>query len=454
MAGTTYTNTLPALDVNICGNWTELDVNYYNKLPFYFAKAQAENRQKWQVWTKFFPKIDWKPNMGTMMRSVMVEPSPVIRQFANPNTVQSTPLVDISNVRERIHDDVLAWQDFMSPTFNFLPSFQDFMVHIEDNQENLDKQMEIYADIFYRGQALAQAPWVYVAGYGLIPAPTAGIGSGDPTSATAGKTAAWLQGVVSPALLAAQPGILSFQEVWKALNAFEQRVGATPYEGSGKPGKESYPLEQMYCLVTSGEAWNNFTNDPWLKENRPLVMNIVSDKFYGPLFGRVVTHLEWRSLRASLDANGAWTFPQPETINLAAGASDYNRTIPNPIYADPQFTAPGSNVVTGATIEIGFLIGGKSHSVIDAGPPPEAFASGGQNPRDFVRMNWNGKSYITKNVLVPCTTTGGTTVFDANSFGRYLRIQGTRVFGMAARNPQNVLPIIYKRQFALTTLSN
>lgn len=393
----------------------------------------------WARWKNVLGSTPWKANMGDTMRSIAEEPTPFLRQTAYPTLLSSTPLADITIARERIVNTQLHWQDFVSPQFNFLPEFQDFAKHTERNMAEIVRQMEYFYDVYYRTQVWEQSPYVYIAGVGLVAAPT---GTGDAAYSTA-KSNAWLQGAVIPQLLGSSPGNLSFQEIWRALNVFEQEVGGTPHEGTGEAKGMSRPLDSKYALMCSSEAWNNFLDDPWLKENRPLNMNIVSESFKGDLFGRVMCSLEGKPMRIALDTNNSPTRPAPDIVELNPNAWDYGRTKPNPGYAKPNL----------CQLEVAYLVGGNSHDIIETGPPPSAFTESG-NPDNFAKMSWNGRPYMTKNFLTYCKDSGGNMQVDTNSFGRYLRFQGTACVGISPRNPQNVLPIIFKRRYALTTYAS
>lgn len=424
---------LPSIDQNICGAWTEQQNNFYNSLPFYFMEGQTQHRKYWPVFEKLCGRVNWKPNMGPLMRTVVAEPTPVLRQFATPVTLDTTPLADVINYRERKLDSRPHWQDFVSPHFNWYPEFVDFMKHVDNTMANINTQIEVFENTYYRTQFLAKAPYVYVAGVGLVDAPTGEINS--TMDAAGSKTTAWLQNAVMAPLAGVASGYLTFQEIFKVLNAFEQEVGGTPYEGTGMPKADSSPLNQKFCLVMSGEAWNQLVDDPWLKENRPLNMNIVTDVFKGDLWGRVICKLERLPLRASLDANFSPTFPVPETIELNPDSEYYGRTKPNPAYSKP----------INAQVEMAMFVGGPNYDIIEPAPPPAAFTSSMPIP-DALKMNWNSRAYMTKNFLVPCKNADGTVVYDANSFGRYLRLQATTWVGARATNPFNILPIFFKRR--------
>lgn len=429
---------IPAIDQNICGQWTEQEIGLYNKLPFYFMEGQAQFRKYWTTYSKVLTgRVPWKPNMGDTMRTVVAEPAPVIRQTAFPELLSVLPKTDVISYFERKLDSQPRWQDFVSPHFYFLPEFQDFMKHVDKTMDNINRQISIFEDVFYRTQIFAKAPYVYVAGVGLVSAPTGEMNAAG--NAAGSKTLAWIQAQIAD-LSGAGEAYLSFKELFKILNAAEQEIGMTPYEGSGAPKADSSPLSQKFALIVSGEEWNNFVDDPWLKENRPLNMNIVTDEFRGDLWGRIIVKLERYPMRMAIDANFLPSFPNPEATELNIAQEDYGRTKPNLIYARPSSSPVG----------VAFLIGGPNYDIIDIGPPPSSFTSSMTEP-DALKMNWNGKAYMTKNFLVPCAMADGTVVQDANSFGRYLRLQGTTTVGSRATNSQNVLPIIFKRRVGVTT---
>jgi hypothetical protein len=85
---------LPAIDQNICGAWTEQEQNLYNKLPFYLVQAQVLYRKHWTVWSKLLDSVPWKPNQGDTMRRVGTEPTPILRQEAHPERINTVAKVD------------------------------------------------------------------------------------------------------------------------------------------------------------------------------------------------------------------------------------------------------------------------------------------------------------------------------------------------------------------------
>lgn len=439
--------TIPSINQNICGQWTEQQVDLYNKLPFYLLAAETKFRAAWTTYKPLLGEVSWKPNSGNTMRRVMNEPTPVLRQEAIPNLLAVDPLTDIINYRERIHDTKLRMQDFVSPQFNYLPEFQDFMKHVDITVENINKQITVFEDQFYRTMLFHWAPYVYVVGVGLVAAP-----QGDPSvDGSTGKSNAWLSAQFA-SMTGGQPGNLSFQEIWRAFQSFETEVGATPYEGTGKPGGDSNPLNEKYCLTLGTQEWNQLVDDPWLKENRPLNMNIVTEAFKGDFFGRIRCKLERYPLYyAFADADFIPAQYAPETTELNPDRGDYLRTKPNPPYARPS-PSVGAGAFDCSPIGVAFLFGGQAADVVKTGPPPAEFVRD-LDQGSAVKMNWNGKTYLTKDFLIPCKTSGGDVVWRMNEFGRYLRAQAELAVGVSLINPQNCMPIIFKRRLGITTIS-
>ena len=161
---------VPSIDNTAMANWTPQQVDLYAKLPYYLERATAEQR-RWFATLKplITGRISWKENMGSTMRRVMVEDSPILRQWATPNVLSQIPKTDIVGVRERTVEASLRWQNFQTPTFNFRSSFEDFMRgNIEPHRKALTKGMEVFEEMFYLTHLIAYAPYVWVAGHGLV----------------------------------------------------------------------------------------------------------------------------------------------------------------------------------------------------------------------------------------------------------------------------------------------
>lgn len=437
-----FAQQIPALDQVLCDTWPQIPTNFYQKLDFYLIKAEQENRKNWQTWTNLITDtVPWQPNMATTMRAVLVEDAPIQRAEARPRYITSDPLEDIFMVRERIAEARLQWQDFTSPYFQFLPAFQDFMKgNLVPTRKTIERQIMVYEDLFYRTFAWDNSPNVYVAGVGLVQAPT-----GLASDGTSNKTQGWLQNVL---LSAPNNNNLTYQEMFNAASVFTQEVGATPYSGDGLPDGDNKIIDNKYVLLCSNEAWMQFTNDPWVKENRPLGMNIINSAFKGPLFDTVLGRIERYPRRYSVDANMNPTISTPEISELNPDAPDYGRTKPNLTYAQiGSATAPNA----GSPIEVAWLIGGKSYKRISSGPPPEFFAGSASDPQKIAGMQWNGQVYPTKNFLIPCKDANGNVALKMNDRGRYMKFMASLILGCLPLHPFNVMPIIFRRRRGVTT---
>lgn len=427
--------TYPSNDQNPVGKWPTLGQNWYNSLPVYFAAFTSERRKHRALYQNLVPgRFPWQPNMGPVQRRIAQEKPPLIRQTANPRLISQVPLVDITATAERSNDVYVYRHRFMSGIFNFLPEWQDFKKHVDMNLEAVQDAVDSYYDIFLRERMLQYAPYVYIAGQGLVSAPTGFVQDAN-GNWSGKKDVAWIQQQIT-AFPAATT--LSLAELFKALNAAESTVGMTPYAGSGLPQGDSRPLDMKFCLVASGERWNQFVDDPWTKENRPLNMNIVTEGFKGDLWGRIVTKLESHPIRYLQAAAGTVTLPNPEEWAIDLDRPENNKR-----------AQPGTDYAVNAQWELNFLVGGKFGSRMDVGAPPSAFTGSVNSVKG---MTWNGRPYITNQFLIPGLNDAGTVVNQlASQWGEDILIQAQLAMGYAPDNAFNVLPILSKRLIGVTT---
>jgi hypothetical protein len=414
---------IPAIDANICSGWTEQNINLFNKLDFYLAALQAKKRKTWMGWSKFCGKVKWQPNMGATMKGVRKEPSPNLRQFAFPTVLSGIPKKDIIDIREMTVTTQVSRHRFESPVLNFLPDFQDFMTnHVSALGEDIEEKKLRYEDIFIRGNIFHNSPHVWIPNRAAGEMVIAPMGDGN-AAGTSGKTTAWLSAIL-PEI--GQPGYLGLQTINKLVTAMEVDLRVPAFKGSGQP-TDDVGLNDMYCLVLSAEAWNQFTFDPWVLANKKLDFDVVNQSFRGSLFGRVTCKLEDMPLRIAADG----TFPAPEIRVSGGDAYNEGESVVNPDYQDAEY-------------EVAFLIGTEGYKSLEVGPPPSAFTNGGYNDK-FRKMTWNGELMLTKDFLIECVDDEGNVRYEQNSYGEYLKFQSQLALGIIGQQKRNIVPIIFKR---------
>lgn len=427
-------SSLPAINVSACSGWTPQQLNLYNALPVFFQEREVAFRKKYGNWKMMFGKQPWEPNKGPLGRGIVSEPPPTLRQFAFPNALATAcAKKDIIQTRERTFDFVLKHHKFESPTFQWYASFNDFIEKkIVKNLDFVLQWQEEFSSQFYRGFMFHQAPaMMFCDSSTEVIDYAAPIGDGN-DAGTSGKSNAYLQARIATM---GSPGNLSLRSLFYALDVLEEDLKAVPYQ-SGTLKDDSF-LNDKFMLMTSSEAYNNFINDPFLKENRRLDLDIVQEGFKGNLLGRITTCLHSNPLRILVAGDGSISFPAPEAIEENPSAPNFGQTVVNCDYRKTQY-------------EVAFLCGAKGYNIIDVGPPPAEFSTG--NSADRVsHLQWNGKPRLTDRINVPCTDDLGGTQWEQNAYDEFLKIISYMVMGVAAETSRNVLPIVFKRARGITT---
>lgn len=415
---------IPAIDQSACAGWNENDISLYNSLTYYFAQMQVDRRKTYSIYSKFMGKRKWTPNMSSTMRAIRREPSPHIRQFAFPNAIASIPKVDITDVREMTVDCGVFKHRFESQVMYFAPSFSAFFNdQVEVEREDLMEKAERFEDIYYRGNMYYLSPNIWVAGSAneLTAAPR--ILGNQAGTAAGSKTTAWAQ-----AILPTIADNLSLLTVNRAMVTAEVDLRVPSFTGEKVPA-DGEGMTDKFCLVCSSEAFNQFTFDPYLQQNKNCALDVVNQSFKGNLFGRVTCRLEDMPIRIAADG----TIPTPEVRELDPAAYNYNESIVNPIYQQAPY-------------EVAFLMGAEGYDMINVGPPPSAFANNGM-PNGFGKMFWNGEFNLTKNFLIQCLADDqATTIYQANTYGEHIKIVSQSTYGVLPKQRRNVIPILFKRK--------
>lgn len=414
--------------------WTETEKDLYNQLPIYLAKRQVEYIQEWDLWTKLLKPQKWSANMGNTMRGVNKVPAPQLRGQVIPNVITVLPKKDIIEVRETREDVQLYRHDFDSNVFQFQPSFADFLTdHVDAHIEAISKKVVTFKDLFYRTAIFHAAPYIWLCSPndGAVELRSAPYWTSPTISAA--KTQAFLQ-----QMIAKVGDTLTLENIKKLGTVMWTDLGVKPYSGDVTPdGTDGKGLKQKYCLVTSTEVWDSFTDTgSYLLSNRAIDLDIVTGAFTGSLFGRWTTMHERYEMRIAADG----TIPAPETIEANAASYDNGDTVPNPAYVNAPFG-------------VAFAVGQDAYKAITVGPPPSKFADGGgsMTMRDFNGMDWNGKVIPTRNVLVPSLNQAGAEVLDTNKRGEYLQLVADAVMGILPNRRRNIVPIIYRRERIATS---
>lgn len=408
--------------------WREQDRDLYNRLPIYFNKRVVEYVKYYDTWAKLLKPTKWTPNMGTTMKGINRVPAPILRGQALPNPITQTPKKDVIEVRETDEDTQVYRHFFESDLFDFLPSFIDFLEHVDVHSDAIAEKVITYKDLFYRTAIFHGSPYVWICnptdgGKELRAAPY----WTSPTIALS-KTAAYLQSVIGLV-----GGGLSLENVKKFGTVFETDLGAKPFQGGVRPdGSNGQGLQSKFLLLTGTEVWDGFTNagtGDYLLNNKALDLDIVTDSFKGSLFGKFTTKHERYEMRIKLDG----TISAPETVEENGNAYDYGDTVPFSDYVD-------------SPIGVAFGIANEPYNGLQVGPPPSKFAQGASmSMKEFNGMDWSGKVSATRNVLIPSINEAGATVLDTNKRGEKMQLLADAVMGVSPIRRRHVVPIFYLR---------
>ena len=336
---------------------------------------------------------------------------------------------DVMDVREVIAEAHVRRHRFESPVFNFFPSFNDFMEHIDDNGKDIMDKISRFEDLFLRTMVFHIAPYVFVCkadGSVALVATNSWSGLGN-FAATDGKTTNALLDLAPQAT-----GPMSLTAANHMMTIAETDLRIPFFSGGDTPSGSDKGLDGKYCLTLSSEAYNQFTFDPYLQQNKNCDLDVVNKSFRGLLFGRMTCKLEDLPLRMTPDG----VFKEPEVRMTGDDSYQNGMSVMNPDY---------TSLVTSG-LEWGFFVGSQGGESIDVGPPPSKF-TGDSPPHNFPSMFWNGAVKLTKRFLVPCVnSTTGEVMYEENTYGEYLKFISQAAFGYLPKNKRNIIPILYKRK--------
>jgi len=444
---------VPSIDQNPLTNlWSEQDTAIYNSLPFYFAQEQYRKGKMWQCYSNMVNERPWQQNMGPIMKSVRKEPSPNLRQFANPKVIGITPLVDYITTRETTTQAQVCWHQFKSPVFNFYQDFTTFFNdHVQYTLNDINDKVMRFRELFYRTQFLYWSRYIYICddtqGTYLVEAPVGIPLPGTNVTATGTPTkddAFWINMALRVGNRGASGtgGTLDLINTERVCNILSDDLRIPPFEGT-EVSKRDKLADGKYLLSMGASAYRQWTFDPYLRKNRPIQLDIVSQKFHGTPFDDVTVQFDVLPLRFNIKTTNdtpAITWPEPETIEMNPNAPNFQETIPNPLYSRgfPAGTQQDPNV---AQFEIGFIAGEVGYRGLKVGMPPGPWSKK-YEPEKLRAMNWNGEVLMTDNVL---SLDDAGKVIDNNQFKHNLQLISEATFGCLPVEFRSVTPILYRR---------
>jgi hypothetical protein len=388
----------------------------FSKYSVYFVRNSIKYIDWNSVFGKLYGSIDWTPNMGSTMQGVRIEPTPKVRAFFRPEAITARAKKDVFDQRESQERATLRWHKFESKLIYFLRNHQDFISdQIKPAMKDMDEQVVFANEIFLRTLMWDRSPNVYVAGAEttLVAAPH----SGPPDYTATPKSADWLTGAVLDDVRSnLTPEILE--------NLFlvaKEDLGVTPFSGSGN-SKDNDPIQGNYVIVGGLEAFVQLKYSAGAQLLRSQDKDYLHSRFKGPFFDNLL----WRCEDKPIRFTAAGVAHPPEVVNEVTGES-----LPNPDYTS----------LTTSPFEVAWICGGDAYRSVKIGPPPKEF-NGGASAAKVKGMNWNGKIYLTDNVLLKDSDSN----YDTNSYGEYLRAQGTLTMGALPGRPRNAIPIVFRRK--------
>lgn len=416
------------------GNWNQMDINTFNKLPFHLATLGAKFMPRWQRWAKVVGERKWEQNQGTVLRGINAEPSPVGRQQFFPNPITTQPLRDVHETREVAEEAIVYRHNYESPYINFNGPFADFRRNqIPFAMKDLTMQIATANDVFIRTAIFHKCPYVLIAGKAttgagdgfdgddFVSAPS-GVGSADGSTA---KTTAWIQQAL--AYVGNAPGNLSYRLAKRAGIIAKEDLQIVPFEGSNGMPKDNEILKGKYMFMGANEAFENFEFDDDVLAQKSQLTEFLHSSWTGPVGANSIWQSERFPLRIAIDG----TFPAPQLWELNPASYNYGKTVPNPAYINAPF-------------EVCFVLGDANYEAIKVGPPPSEFASGSMSSKKFAQLEWNGEVRITDNILINIGTPDVPNQV-TNKYGEFVQLIADTTHGIIPIDRRAIFAIIYRR---------
>lgn len=408
-------------------NWDQLDIEKYNKLPFYLAYLGAKQTAQWPTWQKLYGALDWTPNQGNTLRGVIDEPSPVGRQEFLPNQIDTVPNKDVIELEEATADAVVRRHNFESRLIPFVGSFQDFKANkVTLHNKDIMRQIMIASDFFIRSYIFHHATSVIIPGASADSNGETWYKTSVPANTTPGasylstKDADFRSWAISEL---GNDGTLTYKLLKKFANFAMEDLDMMPFEGAyGATPKNNETIKGKMLYVGSNRTWAAVSEDDTVISRKPDNLDLIGTEFQGSVAGITLWKRERYPMRIAADGS----LPAPEII-INNGPLDL-RTRPNPAYVNAPY-------------EVTFLCGAEAFKTIKVGPAPADFAKKQISADKFRSLKWNGEVRLTDDILV--NYGGG--VYDTNKYGEYVQLFADAVFGALAVNPDHVIPIIHKR---------
>jgi len=438
---------MPALNESYTRDWTETDINKFHRLPYWTAVVQDQETKDVQVHAKLLGSKNWEPNKGKILRTIIPQATPLLRQFLRPKALESFPRVDTVNPGQRELTDYVFEHMFSSDLLAWVPSFYDLLQQHENVVRDVSRKVAMFPELVARTYVYHQSRYMMFCGKQANPTtPSLSIlgrdvilaqqGTGEEsdgdTNPTTGKTLAWLKPQV---LQMTGTSGLTLANVHRAITFMSQQ-GMKPYKGMNAIGKDNQIPEDMYLLVLGTETNAQWIFDPSSRNLGGANANMLNGDINRPFFNRVITRTEQYPIRYKIDpVTKDLSIPAPETVVLTG--ENAGQTIPNPEYLE-------------AELEVAFLYSGVTFgNAIKVGPPPAAFAKNGPSG-NFAKLSWNGEIITYTPNLIQVPAAGGGLTWAENRDKRYMQVFADVAGGVQGLEKRAALPIVFFRNIGVS----